>query len=288
MRFAFIQKHRQIWPVEVQCRLLEVSRSGFYAWCKRPESGRQRFRRKLIESIRQVYQECRQVYGSPRITAELAGRDGIRACENTVAKVMAEAGIAARRRKRFVPQTTHSAHGHAVAPNLLEREFAAEQPDRKWVCDITYVWTRDDGWLYVAAVMDLCSRRIVGWSMADHLKTQLVDDALEMALKTRRPAPGLLHHSDRGVQYACHDYREKLLAWQITCSMSRRGNCYDNAAMESFWSSFKRELVNGQDFATHQQARESIFEYIEVFYNRQRRHSALGYLSPEAFEASLN
>ena len=287
MRFAFIQEHSEDWPVQLQCRVLAVSRSGFYAWRRRGTSTRERFRQELIQAIRLAHDECRGVYGSPRITRELQERGGIQACENTVAKVMKQAGIAARRWRRFVPSTTDSRHSHPIAGNVLDREFAAEQPNRKWVCDITYVWT-SQGWLYVAAVMDLCSRRIVGWSMADHLRVQLVNQALEMAIHSRNPSPGLLHHSDRGVQYACADYRKRLAEHAIKCSMSRPGNCYDNAAMESFWSTLKRELINEQSYATREQAERSIFEYIEVFYNRQRRHSSLGYLSPEAFEASLN
>jgi transposase InsO family protein len=288
MRFAFIKAHQDDWPVGLQCRVLKVSRSGFYAWRVRPQSQRHRFQEELTEEIRKVHAECREVYGSPRIAVELKARGGIEACENTVAKAMARAGIAACRRRRFVPQTTNSNHPNPIAPNLLDREFDAKLPNQKWVCDITYIWTRDQGWLYVAAVMDLCSRRIVGWSMADHMKTELVNDALKMALATRQPGPGLLHHSDRGVQYASQDYRATLQAQGITCSMSRTGNCYDNAAMESFWSTLKREEANHQNYATHEQARQSIFEYVEVFYNRIRRHSSLGYVSPEAFEAGPN
>lgn len=287
MRFAFIKEHQGRWPVALQCRVLDVSRGGFYAWLSRPDSVRVVARRELTEAIRQAHAECRQVYGSPRLTVELEAR-GVKACENTVAKAMREAGIAAQRRRRFVPRTTDSRHANPIAPNLLDRQFAAELPDRKWVCDITYVRTRDDGWLYLAAVMDLCSRRIVGWSMAGHMKVELVNEALDMALAGRRPPPGLVHHSDRGVQYTCGDYRAKLEEHGIACSMSRTGNCYDNAAMESFWSTLKRELVNEQNYATLDEARRSIFEYIEVFYNRTRRHSSLGYVSPEQFEASLN
>lgn len=288
MRFAFIKDHRATWPVAVQCRVLSVSRAGFYAWLDRPESPRAAARRELTDAIRVAHAECREVYGSPRITAELAARGGPTACQNTVARAMREAGIAARRRRRFIPRTTDSSHANPVAPNVLGRDFAADGPDRKWVCDITYVGTAEDGWLYVAAVMDLCSRRIVGWAMADHLRAGLCLDALAMALANRRPGPGLLHHSDRGVQYTCGDYRAALAAAGVRCSMSGTGDGWDNAAMESFWSTLKRELVDGQEYATHAQARASIFEYIEVFYNRTRRHSALGYVSPEQFEAALN
>ena len=288
MRFAFIEANRAAWPVAAQCRVPAVSRAGFYAWLDRPESARAAARRELTDAIRVAHVECREVYGSPRMTAELAARGGPTACANTVARAMADAGIAARRRRRFVPRTTDAHHANPVAPNLLGRDFAADRPDRKWVCDITYVRTADQGWLYVAAVMDLCSRRIVGWAMADHLRAELCADALAMALDGRRPGPGLLHHSDRGVQYACGDYRAALAAHGVTCSMSRTGDCWDNAAIESFWATLKRELVDGQDYATYAQAKASIFEYVEVFYNRTRRHSALGYVSPEQFEAALN
>lgn len=286
MRFAFIQAHRRRWPLAVTCRVLQVSRAGFYAWCKRPPGARRRLRVELIGHIRQVHEECRGVYGSPRLTVELNQR-GVVACQNTVAKRMREAGVRAQTRRRFVPRTTDSNHSHPIAPNVLDRQFESPLPDRKWVCDITYIWT-DEGWLYLAAVMDLCSRRIVGWSMADHLRSQLAGDAMEMAMKSRRPGAGLLHHSDRGVQYACEEYRHLLQSNSILRSMSRTGDCWDNAAMESFWSTLKRELVYQENYANRAQAQASIFEYIEVFYNRKRRHSALGYISPEQFEASLN
>jgi len=288
VRFAFINDHRAAWPVAVQCRVLAVSRAGFYAWLERPESARAAARRELTDAIRVAHAECRAVYGSPRITVELAARGGPTACENTVARAMRDAGIAARRRRRLVPRTTDSTHANPVAPNVLGRDFAADLPDRKWACDITYVRTTDDGWLYVAAVMDLCSRRIVGWAMADHMRAELCLDALGMALDARRPGAGLLHHSDRGVQYTCGGYRAALAEHGVACSMSRTGDCWDNAAMESFWATLKRELVDGQEYATHAEARASIFEYVEVFYNRTRRHSALGYVSPEQFEAALN
>jgi len=288
VRFAFINDHRETWPVATQCRVLDVSRAGFYAWLRRPESARSAARRELTGAIREAHAECRQVYGSPRMTVELAARGGPSACENTVARAMRDAGIAALRRKRFVPRTTDSAHANPVAPNVLARDFAADLPDQKWACDITYVPTADDGFLYVAAVMDLCSRRIVGWAMADHMRATLCLDALDMALAARQPAAGLLHHSDRGVQYTSGDYRARLAAAGVTCSMSRTGDCWDDAAMESFWSTLKRELVDREDYATRAQATRSIFEYVEVFYNRTRRHSALGYVSPEQFEAALN
>jgi transposase InsO family protein len=233
------------------------------------------------------------VYGSPRLRAALVAA-GERVSENTVAKVMRARGIRAKGRKRFVPRTTDSAHASPVADNALARDFAADAPDRKWAADITYVPT-GEGWLYVAGVLDLCTRRLVGWAMADHMETGLVADALRMALarrrrRRRRPEAGgqLLHHSDRGSQYASDDYQRLLAAGGIACSMSGKGDCWDNAPMESFWATLKTELVNHEHYATRARAAASIFEYVEVFYNRKRLHSALGYVSPEQFEASLN
>jgi transposase InsO family protein len=190
-------------------------------------------------------------------------------------------------KRRYVPQTTDSSHDCPIAPNRLEQDFAAPMPNCKWTSDITYIPT-DEGWLYLAVVMDLFSRRIIGWSIQPHMRAELTCQALSMAIASRRPRPGLLHHSDRGVQYACAAYREQLSAAGIEPSMSRTGNCYDNAVTESFFGSFKSELVNHEHYATHEQARQSVFEWIEVFYNRQRKHSSLDYLSPEAFEAKLN
>ena len=286
MRFAFIKENQRRWPVTRMCRVLSVSRAGFYAWRDRPRSLRQTRRVALIESIRRTHAECRGVYGSPRLTVELNAR-GIGVCENTVAKTMRQAGVTAKRPRRFVPKTTDACHRRPVAENLLDRRFTSALPDQKWAADITDVPTAQ-GWLYLAGVIDLCSRKVVGWAMAWHMKTELIADALEMALKNRSPSPGLLHHSDRGSQYASSEYRQILQAHGLVCSMSRRGDCYDNAAMESFWSTLKRECVDDQAYATHEEAMASVFEYIEVFYNRTRRHSALGYQSPDAFEAALN
>lgn len=286
MKFAFIQEHLSCFPLEVCCQVLQVSRSGYYAWVNRPPSQREQRREDLTVKIQAVYEQNRCVYGSPRVFEALQSQ-GERVCENTVAKVMRQQKIRAKTKKRFVPTTTDSRHDQPLADNLLDRQFTAELPNQKWVVDITYIPT-DQGWLYLAGVMDLCSRMIVGWSMADHMRTELVSDALSMALARRSPGEGLLHHSDRGVQYASEDYRHLLDVHNMTASMSGRGDCWDNAAMESFWATLKTELVNHQQFATHEEARASIFEYIEVFYNRKRLHSSLGYLSPETFEASLN
>jgi transposase InsO family protein len=286
VKFAFIEEHLTEFPVDVSCDVLAVSRSGYYAWLSRPQSARAKRREELAGKIAAVHERNRKVYGSPRVCQALRAQ-GERICENTVADIMRERQIRVKRKRKFVPRTTDSAHQRPVADNVLDRQFDADLPDRKWAVDITYIPT-DQGWLYLAGVLDLCSRRIVGWSMADHMRVELVSDALNMALARRRPGEGLLHHSDRGSQYASEDYMYLLESHNIESSMSGKGDCWDNAAMESFWATLKAELVNDAHYATHEQARASIFEYIEVFYNRQRLHSSLGYVSPEAFEASLN
>jgi transposase InsO family protein len=267
------------------CRVLKVSRSGFYAWQRRKPSRRARREEELIKKIRKVHEESRGLYGYPRAHRALL-IDGEIVSRNTVARLMRKAKIRAKTRKRYVPCTTDSRHDKPVADNLLERDFSAAAPNRKWLADITYVPTAQ-GWLYLAAVLDVFSRRIVGWSMADHMEVDLVEGALQMALVHRRPAGcDLLHHSDRGSQYASDDYLGLLQRHGITVSMSGKGDCYDNAMMESFWATLKCELVHQQRYATRDQARQSIFEYIEVFYNRRRLHSSLGYVSPDSFEAA--
>jgi putative transposase len=286
VKFAFIEEHLSAFPVSTVCEVLEVSRSGYYDWQIRPQSDRARRREELTEKIKTIHEESREVYGSPRVFQVLKAQ-GESVCENTVADIMQEREIQAKRKKGFVPRTTDSQHAQPVAGNILERRFETELPNQKWVTDITYIPT-DEGWLYLAGVMDLCSRKIVGWSMADHMRSNLVEDALGMAIARRRPGEGLLHHSDRGVQYACEDYQHLLQTHGMQCSMSGKGDCWDNATMESFWATLKTELVHHQHYATREEARQSIFEYIEVFYNRIRLHSSLNYKSPEAFEASLN
>jgi transposase InsO family protein len=285
VKFAFIVEHRKRWPVSVICRVLRVARSGFYAWRKRKPSRRSQRQQRLLEQIRIVHQENRELYGSPRVHRALRV-GGQSVSRNTVAKLMRKAKIRAKVRKKFYPRTTDSAHQQPVAINRLDRDFVAESSNRKWLADITYVPT-DQGWLYLAAVLDCFSRKIVGWSMADHLETDLASDALKMAI-TQRAVTGadLLHHSDRGVQYASDDYQQLLRKHGIEASMSGRGDCYDNAMMESFWATLKTELVHHNTYATREQARQSIFEYVEVFYNRRRLHSSLGYVSPESFEAA--
>jgi transposase InsO family protein len=286
VKFAFIKDHRVRWPVSVMCRVLQVSRPGFYAWRKRRPSARQKRAERLLARIRTVHQENRERYGSPRVHRALL-IEGESVSRNTVAKLMRSAKIRAKSRRKFSPRTTDSTHRQPVADNLLERDFAADAPNRKWLADITYIPT-NQGWLYLAAVLDCFSRKIVGWSMADHLETDLAGEALKMAIKQRRRSKqqDLLHHSDRGVQYASDDYQQLLIEHGIEASMSGRGDCWDNAMMESFWATLKCELVHQEKFTTHEQAQGSVFEYVEVFYNRRRLHSALGYVSPESFEAA--
>jgi len=282
--FSFIEQHKQTWPVSLMCGALSVSTSGFYAWLSRPTSEQERRRQALLAEIRAVHAEFKQRYGSPRIHKELQAR-GIDCNVNTVAKLMHDDGIRAKTARKF-KVTTDSKHTRPVADNWLERQFNPSKPNEVWLADITYLWTRE-GWLYLAAVEDLFSRMVVGWSMAEHMESRLVVDALEMAIARRLPQQGLLTHSDRGSQYASEHYQTVLLRHGIECSMSGKGQCWDNAPMESFFASLKKELVHDEDYHTRQQARSSIFEYIEPFYNHKRRHSALGYLSPVAFEQSF-
>lgn len=289
MKFAFIQRELSVYPLRVCCRVLGVSVAGYYAWRQRlrgPVSPRRRRREELAQKVRRVHAQNRHVYGSPRVHRALVAQ-GEKVCENTVAHIMKEQQIQAQSPRRFVPKTTDSTHYQPVAENLLERDFTAAMPNQKWVTDITYIPT-DEGWLYLAGVLDLGSRKVVGWSMAEHLHHSLVAEALQMALTHRRPGPGVLHHSDRGIQYACADYQHLLQEHHMIPSMSAKGDCYDNAVMESFWATLKNELVHRTHYTTREQAKASIFEYIEVFYNRQRLHSTLGYQSPQAFEARRN
>jgi transposase InsO family protein len=289
--FKWIHDRRGELDVALMCRVLGVSRAGYYAWAtRRPAAAARGVRRAALAArIRVAHASSRHTYGSPRVTAELQDQ-GVAVCENTVAKYMRQDGLSVRRRRRFVPRTTDAAHPHPVASNVLGQQFAAARPNEKWACDLTYIGT-GQGWLYLWVVLDLFSRRIVGWSMTDHTRADGAAAALTMAIERRRPrvGAGLLHHSDRGVQYACAAYRSLLAAHGIASSMSRRGNCYDNACVESFFATLKGELVHrATRFATHAEARSRVFEWIECWYNRRRRHSSLGHLSPEAFEARLN
>ncbi len=285
MWFVFIRDHQAEFPVGVPCAVLGVSRSGYYAWRDRLPSPTALRRERLVEQIRQAHADARSVYGSPRVHRRLEDQGGV-CCENTVAKRMREQGIRSKIRRRFVVRTTDSLHDCPVADNVLAREFYPDQPDTAWAADITYVPTAE-GRLYLAAVIDLCSRKVVGWATADHLRAELPLEALRMALTHRRPAGPLLQHSDCGVQYASDVYQSLLAEQGIEPSMSRVGNCWDNAVMEGFFSSLKWELVHHESDASHAEARWSLFQYMEVYYNRRRRHSTLGYRSPAEFEARL-
>jgi putative transposase len=267
--------------VKTMCRVLGVSESGYYAWYNRLPSHHQAANEQLIEHIRVAYDHGRHVYGSPRIHAELRAQ-GISCGKHRVARLMRQAGLRAIQKRRRVC-TTDSQHSDPVAPNLLQRDFTAPAPNRKWLTDITAVWTAE-GWLYLAVVLDVYSRLVVGWAMASHRAESLVEAALWMALGRRNPGEELMHHSDRGSQYTSQAYQAVLAQFQIQVSMSGKGDCYDNAMMESFLSSLKTECVNRQVYQSHSEAKLSIFEWIEVFYNRQRRYSSLAYLSPTAYE----
>lgn len=288
--FAWIEERKTEWPVALMCRVLGVARAGYYAWRNRRPSARAVRRAQLTAEVKAIHARVKARYGSPRVHAELVARG--HACGvNFVAKLMRAAGIAAKTARRF-RQTTDSNHGLPVAENALDRTFTPACPNARWCADITYVPTRE-GWLYLAAVEDLFSRRVVGWSMSATMTSRLVVDALEMALARRRPPTGsssarLMAHSDRGSQYASEHYQRRLKDERIVCSMSRRGNCWDNAPMESFFASLKKELVHHEDYATREQARASIFEYIEAFYNRVRRRSSLGYVAPDEYERTHN
>jgi putative transposase len=289
VRYRFIREHEGRFSVSALCRVLQVSRSGYIAWKKRPLSPCSQQEQRLLVEIRAIHQGSRGTYGSPRITQELWAKE--RACSrNRVARIMRKYEITARPHRRYVT-TTDSAHPLPVAPNRLERKFMVEEPNTHGSADITYLWT-GEGWLYLSVVLDLYSRRVVGWSMRETLDRSIVLNAMEGALHQRNPEPGLICHSDRGSQYASGDYPALLTGAGALCSMnpkgvgwmSRKGNCYDNAPVESFFASLKRELVHRCNFSTREEARSAVFEWIAVWYNRKRRHSTPGYLSPEQFE----
>jgi transposase InsO family protein len=269
------------------CRVLRVTRSGYYAWRTREPSARARKDQRLRIEVRVIHRKARGCYGSPRIHQELQSK-GERVSRKRVARLMLLEGLRGKKKRRF-RVTTNSDHTYPVAPNLLDRKFGVADvpgPDRVWVSDITYVPTRE-GWLYLAVVLDLASRLVVGWSMGETLESKLAIDALDSALKRRRPPRGLLHHSDRGVQYASNEYRELLEEQQAVVSMSRKGNCWDNAVAESFFGTLEIELIEGADWQTRNEARTAIFEFVEVWYNRYRRHSSLEYLTPAEFDKRL-
>jgi len=265
------------------CRVLRVSRSGYYAWRTRPESDRSKENRRLLLKIEKVHEKSRNTYGSPRVHRQLI-LEGETCGRVRVEKLMSANGIRAKQKCRFVV-TTDSKHDLPVAENRLNREFTVNEPNSVWTSDITYIPTAE-GWLYLACIIDLYSRMIIGWSMSDNMERWLVMDALTMAYQRRNPGQGVLHHSDRGSQYASEDHRNLIADYGMQMSMSRKGNCWDNAPTESFFGTLKKELVYHRKYRTREEARMDIFEYIEVFYNRERLHSSLGYMSPVDFETA--
>jgi putative transposase len=282
VRYAWIKEHTKRFPDRRMCRALKVSVSGYYDWCvRRPSPMRQR-RSVIAQAAARYYFDSSRIYGYRKVHMDIIESGEEKCCPETLRRIMRSLGLFSRVKRKFIA-TTDSNHTLPVAQNILDRDFRVAAPDRKWASDITYIAT-DEGWLYLAAVMDLYSRRIVGWSMSERIDASLVENALKMAVSQRRPQPGLVCHSDRGSQYAS-DSMQKLLGDQkIVCSMSRKGNCWDNACMESFFGSLKSEWIYGKRYAAKDSARKDVFKYIEMFYNRQRRHATLGYVSPAAYE----
>ena len=278
-------KYRGQFSVSAMCRVLKVSSSGFYDWLGRQESASSRANRALLVAIKAVHKRSKRRYGSPRVYHQLRRQD-MPCSENRVARLMRANGIKAKQKRRF-KVTTDSDHAQPVAKNVLDRQFDVECADAAWCADLTYIWT-GEGWLYLAIILDLFSRRILGWSAKSTMARSIVLEALGSALRLRQPSRGLLHHSDRGSQYASDDYRKTLRAAGVTCSMSRKGDCWDNAPAESFFATLKRELMQGRNFRTRAEAKSAIFEFIESWYNRERLHSSLGYMSPVEFEAANN
>ena len=281
MKFAFIHAEKARWPIEVQCEVFEVSRSGYYAWTGRPASARAVEDAALVVEIKAAHKTGRGAYGSPRVHRELRAK-GRRIGKKRVERLMREEGIVARKKRRF-RRTTDSNHPHPIAPNVLERDFHVELPNTAWVTDVTYVWTYE-GWLYLAAILDLFSRRVVGWAASANNDRALALSALDRAIATRAPTPGMIHHSDRGSVYASADYGEALKKLGAVKSMSRKGDCWDNAVAESFFATIKGEMIDHADYLTRGAAITAIADYIDGFYNPYRRHSALDYVSPIEFE----
>ncbi|MCH7744123.1 MAG: IS3 family transposase [Proteobacteria bacterium] len=281
MRYQFIDAHKKTWPIRLMCKVMNVSSSGYYNWRRRPVCAQELSNRKLDAGIREVYSEHKQRYGVPRVTEELNDR-GFQCSANRVARRMQKLGLKGIQAKKF-KRTTDSNHDKPVAPDLIEQDFTALAPNQKWVSDLTYVWT-DEGWLYLAVIMDLYSRAIIGWSMGKRMTQQLMCDALTMALFRRGFPKGVIIHSDRGSQYCSKAYQKLIKMTGLRCSMGRRATCYDNAAMESFFHTLKVELIHRERYLTRQEAKGAIFEYIETYYNRKRRHSAIGYKIPMLFE----
>lgn len=283
MRFRFIKQEERWFGVDALCRAMRVTRGGYWSWVRRRPGPRSLANVVLLADIRQIYKKKRGVYGSPRIHTQLQ-KEGKGCGRKRIERLMREEGIRGKKsKKKFKPTTTNSKHGLVVAPNILNRQFKRDRPDEAWVADITYIPT-GEGWLYLAAIMDLFSRRIVGWAMGETVDRHLALRALQMAVQQRRPSPGLIHHSDRGSQYASGDYRNELAEHGMICSMSRKGNCWDNASMESWFDTLKSELIEDDGFKTRREAIAGVFEYMEVFYNRQRIHTALGGLAPAEIE----
>ena len=286
MKFGFIAKHRGAWLTSWMCATLGVSRGGFYEWLKRPESARACENRRLLAQVRTSFEQSDRTYGSPRVWRDVRAW-GFSCGRHRVARLMLAAGLKARCKRRRLPMDLGVRPEHAIASNVLDRQFEATAPNQRWVADFTYIWT-EEGWLYFAAVLDLFSRRVVGWSMSEQMNAQLVTDALTMALWRRGKPQQLLHHSDQGSQYTSETFQHLLAENGITCSMSRSGDVWDNSAMESFFSSFKTERVRGQVYATRGHAKADVFDYVERFYNPRRRHSTIGYLSPVDYEKSMS
>ncbi len=281
MKYAWIDAQRKDFDLDEMCRVLDVSESGYRSWKRGGKPDRKRLTdAQMLALIRAIHKELKGAYGSPRMVKELRGR-GFPASKGRVERLMRENGIRARHKRRY-KATTDSKHSLPVAPNLLDRNFAPSGPNQAWTSDITYLWT-GEGWLYLAIVLDLFNREVVGWSLKPRMTADIVTDALTMAWFRRKPGAGLIHHSDRGSQYASHAFQNKLKEYGMLCSMSRKGNCWDNAPSESWFNSFKNERVHGEHFETRGEMMEMAFEYIEVFYNRKRLHSTLGYKSPMGF-----
>jgi transposase InsO family protein len=285
VKYAFIHAHQLQFRVVRMCRVLAVSRSGFYAWCGRPDSARARANQQLVAHMVRLHQQTREAYGAVKLWRALQA-GGVACGRHRVARLRQLHGLQTRRIRRF-RITTHSRHAPPPAPNHLQQRFQADQPNQIWAGDITFIATRR-GWVYLAVLLDLYSRRVVGWAMSTRLTEDLVAHALTMALHRRRPAPGLIHHSDQGCQYASGAYQQRLAQAGMTCSMSRKGNCYDNAVAESFFSTLKNELIHHRDYHTREEAHTEIFEFIEIFYNRQRHHQTLGYRSPVQYEEQVS
>jgi transposase InsO family protein len=281
MKYAWIREHDKKFAVSIMCDVLQISTSGYYGWLEHKPSTQRQRREHIAQAAARFYFESERIYGYRKIYVDLR-QANIDCCRETVRRIMNEIGLFSRVKRKFV-HTTDSNHDMAVAQNLLDRDFAAAAVNTKWAADITYIST-EQGWMYLAAVMDLYSRRIIGWVMSEHIDSDLVISALQMAISQRKPQTGLLHHSDRGSQYASDNFQDLLDDNGIVCSMSRKGDCWDNACMESFFGSLKTEWVRDKRYSSFTEAEKDIFKYVEIFYNRRRRHASLGYLSPAAYE----